>query len=46
MGIPNEECDICGGTGEVTTMEPVYAGEPHTAPVGSRRCECTIDEEE
>lgn len=33
-----EECETCGGTGEVSAMEAVYPGEPHMADVGSRRC--------
>jgi len=31
-------CETCGGEGEITTMEQVYPGEPHMAPVGSRPC--------
>lgn len=31
-------CQTCGGTGEVTTMESVYPGEPHMAPIGSAPC--------
>ena len=31
-------CQTCGGTGQVTTMEPVYPGESHTAPIGTARC--------
>jgi hypothetical protein len=37
-------CDICGGTGEVTTMEQVYAGEPHMAPIGTKKCICRTGE--
>lgn len=37
-------CDECGGVGEVTTQEPVYAGEPHTANIGTRKCHCKISE--
>jgi hypothetical protein len=39
-----KECDVedvcaeCGGSGEVSTMEAVYAGEPHMAPIGSAIC--------
>lgn len=33
-----EVCAECGGTGEVTTMERVYANEPHTAPIGTAPC--------
>lgn len=40
----NPECIYCGGTGEVSTMEAVYANEPHMADVGSAPCECTIDD--
>lgn len=39
-------CDICEDTGEVTTMEPVYAGEPHVAPIGTRVCTCKLYEDE
>lgn len=36
-----EVCEMCGGTGEVSTMEKVYPGEPHMAPIGSAPCpEC------
>lgn len=42
-----EVCPTCGGTGEVTTMETVYAGEPHTAPVGTGRCpDCNMPDED
>ena len=35
-------CRTCDGTGEVTTMEAVYAGEPHMAPIGTGKCpDCT-----
>jgi hypothetical protein len=33
-----EPCGMCGGTGEIATMERVYAGEPHMADVGSEPC--------
>lgn len=33
-------CEDCGGTGEVTVDEQVYPGEPHTAPIGTRKCHC------
>ncbi len=42
----NFECDICEDTGEVTTMEKVYNGEPHEAPIGSKTCICRIQEED
>lgn len=41
-----EVCAECLGTGEVTTMEQVYAGEPHMAPIGTRACLCQKKEEE
>lgn len=43
----NEDlCSTCGGTGEITTMETVYAGEPHTAPIGTARCpDCNAPDE-
>lgn len=33
-----DECETCGGTGEVSTMERVYANEPHMADVGTGPC--------
>lgn len=33
-----EECETCGGTGVVTTMERVYPNEPHMAPIGEEPC--------
>lgn len=46
MTRPDPDCEYCGGTGEVSAMAPVYAGEPHMADVGSSPCECTLDEED
>lgn len=37
-----EVCADCGGTGEVDTMEQVYANEPHMAPIGTRKCICRL----
>lgn len=37
-----EVCEFCGGTGEVTTMEQVYPGEPHLAPIGTQKCVCQL----
>lgn len=38
----HEQCEHCGGLDgeheDITTMETVYAGEPHTAPIGSQPC--------
>ncbi len=31
-------CQTCGGSGEVRTMERVYAGEPHMADIGTEKC--------
>jgi len=31
-------CEECNGIGEVSTMERVWANEPHMAPVGSAIC--------
>lgn len=31
-------CETCGGTGVVSTMEQVYPGEPHYAPIGECAC--------
>jgi hypothetical protein len=42
--IEKEVCEMCGGTGEVTTMETVYPGEPHMAPIGVGPCECMMPE--
>ncbi len=37
-----EVCETCLGEGEVTTMEQVWAGEPHMAPIGTAKCpDCT-----
>ena len=33
------KCEDCNGIGEVHTMEQVWPGEPHMAPVGSETCE-------
>lgn len=41
-----ETCEMCGGTGEITTMEYVYPGEPHMAPIGTQTCLCRIPEVE
>ena len=43
----DEVCPDCGGTGEVTTMEPVYpdAGSP-MAPIGTATCHCRKREPE
>lgn len=38
-----KECEICGGTGEVSSMEQVWADEPHMADVGTRKCICQIE---
>jgi len=37
-----EVCEHCDGTGEVTVMETVWAGEPHQAPTGTRKCICVL----
>lgn len=36
------DCEICQDTGEVDTMESVYPGEPHQAPIGTQKCECRL----
>lgn len=42
-----EVCQTCGGTGEVSTMERVYPGEPHMADVGTDRCpDCNMPDED
>lgn len=38
-------CTYCNGTGEVDSMEQVYPGEPHQAPIGTRKCECQLTAE-
>jgi len=40
-----EVCEFCLGEGETTTMETVYAGEPHQAPIGTQKCICRIDDD-
>lgn len=40
-----EVCEFCYGEGEVTVDEQVWAGEPHTAPIGTRKCICRMDDE-
>jgi len=40
-----EVCEYCAGTGEITAMETVYAGEPHQAPTGTQKCICKIETE-
>jgi len=39
-----EECELCGGTGEVDQCESVWVGEPHQAFTGKRPCICRIDD--
>lgn len=42
-----EVCETCGGTGEITTMERVYANEPIEAPIGSAPCpDCSRREDD
>lgn len=42
----DEVCNTCGGTGEVSQMEAVYAGEPHMADVGTAPCpDCNNQED-
>lgn len=36
-------CEFCLGTGEVSEYEKVYANEPHTALLGTRKCICQIE---
>lgn len=36
-------CEMCNGTGEIDCMESVYPNEPHMAMVGSRTCECQLE---
>lgn len=40
-----EVCAECLGTGEVSTSEQVYPGEPHMADIGTRKCRCQLTEE-
>lgn len=37
-----EVCEFCLGEGEVTTMETVWPGEPHQAPIGTQKCICRL----
>ncbi len=48
MNKEEQECPDCGGTGEVTTMEPVYPEDPGSplAPIGTAKCHCRIKEPE
>lgn len=39
-------CEHCGGTGELSSMEAVYPGEPHMADIGTRPCICQIRDED
>ena len=41
-----EVCEFCGGTGEISSMEYVYAGEPHMADIGTKTCICRIKNED
>jgi len=36
-------CEHCDGAGEVQTMEKVWAGEPHEAPIGTKKCVCKLE---
>lgn len=42
--IGEQICEFCYGEGEVTTMESVWAGEPHYAPIGTQKCVCQLSE--
>lgn len=44
--VEDEECEYCGGTGEITTWEQVWPGEPHTAPIGTQTCICQLKDED
>lgn len=45
-----DECEYCGGKDgeheDITTMETVYAGEPHMAPIGSQTCPNALPDDE
>lgn len=45
-----EVCEFCGGINgeheELDSMEQVYAGEPHMAPIGSRPCPNSLPDNE
>ena len=38
-------CKLCGGTGEVESMEKVWPNEPHMAAIGTKKCICTTNKE-
>jgi len=38
-----EVCEYCGGDGVVEMDAPVYAGEPHMAPIDEQPCICQGD---
>lgn len=41
---PDQNCDLCGGTGE--TLAYVYSADSHThEPTGTAPCMCTIEDE-
>lgn len=40
----DDTCEFCDGTGEVDVMESVYAGEPHQAPTGTKKCICQLSD--
>jgi len=42
----SDVCEECNGTGEVDCMDYVYAGEPHMAMVGTRKCVCQSNNDE
>lgn len=41
-----EVCADCLDTGEVAEMDYVYPGEPHMAPIGTRKCICQLREKD
>lgn len=44
VSINESPCEMCGGTGEVAEIQEVWAGEPHMADVGVKKCLCQLND--
>ena len=44
--VQEKGCSVCGGTGYVGEIEFVWAGEPHMAEIGEKRCYLCNSKEE